>query len=162
MKMVFNSDKQRKAVMAKLKGTTRSDVNPTIVKGNPDGIKERLRKRFRPTAQELAEQRGTRLQKEAQQLSLQRQRTRQLELEARLETERESVRKREQTARATLADIDKARFQRTVAGRVVARGRELGRAGIKKLTAPAPRRKIRAKPKRVKPEKETGAFGIEF
>ncbi len=153
--MVFKSDKQRKAVMAKMNqpNQPRSPNQPTFL--------GRVRRRFKPTPEELAQQRGARIQREAQQLQQQRQRTRQLELEARLETEREGVRQREQTARKRLSEIDKARFQRTFTGKAVTRGRELGRAGIQRLQQEAAKPKRRRR--RAKPQREpAGPFGIEF
>ncbi len=110
--MVFRNDKQRKAVMAKLNSNTRSNNQPTVL--------GRLRKRFRPTAQEQAVQRGVRIQTEAEALRLERLRTQQLEAEARVESERQSVRARERQARTTLAEIDRERRSRTFGGRVIA------------------------------------------
>ena len=157
--MVFKSDKQRKAVMAKLKGQTRSDVNPNIIKGSFKNIRERLRKRFKPTAEELAKERGARIKREAEALKLERRRAEQLKLEAKVETERESVRKEETEARVKLAEIDRARRDRTLAGRAVIKGKQLARIGLKKL-AEAPRQPKRRPKARKAQKEEPGFFGI--
>ena len=162
--MVFSSDKQRKAVMAKLKGRTRSNTNPNIIKGNFKAIRERLRKRFKPTAEELAEERGARIKREAEALKLEKRRAEQLELEAKVESEREDIRKKETEARKRLAEIDRARRERTLTGRAVVRGRELARIGLKKLAepVPAPRRRKRKITSKVSSKNDGGTafFGI--
>ncbi len=157
--MVFRNDRQRKAVMAKLNQSNqpRSPNQPTFI--------GRIRRRLRPTPEELTQQRGARIQREAQELQSQRQRTRQLELEAQVESARETEATRERRARQTLAEIDRARFQRTRAGRAVTRGRELAVVGIQRLRQQA--RTARARPtkrkRRARPQREeAGAFGIEF
>lgn len=160
--MVFKSDRQRKAVMAKLtKGNSRSNVSPSMNKPMPKSIRERLRRRFRPTAEELAEQRGARIKKEGEALQRERATLRQLELEAGVESEREKVREREERARAKLGKIDIARREKTFAGRVLKAERGLVMKGvkvIKKELAKKPR-KSRA---RKAPREEIGPFGIRL
>lgn len=145
--MVFHTDRQRKAVMAKLKGSSRSNTNPNFL----GKIKGKLRKKFRPTSQELAEQRGARLQKEAQALEEEKRTARQLELEAKLEVEREIVRARSREARAKLSAIDAERFSRTKAGQAVSLARKGIKAGVARgrealaEAQKAPRRKRKKK-----------------
>lgn len=146
----FKSDRQRKAVMAKLnQGTTRAETRPSII--------GRLRKKFRPTSEELAKQRGARIKKEAEALERERLTTQQLEAEARLEIERESVASRQREARQRLKDIDVARRERRLAPlrAGVARLKEAGVA-VAKATAPKPQRRRKARPKKEEP----GFFGI--
>lgn len=161
--MVFSSDKQRKAVMAKLsKGKARSNVSPTMNQPMPPSIRERLRRKFRPTVEELRKQRGERIKKEAEALKEERARLRQLELEAGVETEREAVRTREEEARAKLRKIDIARREKTFAGRVLKIERGLVKKGIavaKKELAKKPR-KTRARARARPAREETGFFGI--
>ncbi len=151
--MVFKTDKQRKAVMARLNqpNQPRTENQPTLI--------GRVRRRLRPTPEELAQQRGARIQREAEQLRQQRSRVRQLELEAQVESERESVAQRERTARARLAEIDRARFQRTRTGRVTARARELGRTGLQRLQQA--QRQPRRRKRRARPEPQVGFFGTQ-
>lgn len=160
--MVFKSDKQRKKVMATLsKNQPKSNIRPTILgrlRTGERAVQERLRKRFKPTSQELARQRGARLQREAESLKLERQRARQLELEANVEAERETIRTREREARRRLTEIDRARRERTATGRLVARGRELGAVGLRRLAQPAKAPRKRKRPRK-QPEPQ-GFFGI--
>ena len=147
--MVFKSDRQRKAVMAKLNEKARSPTSPTIL--------GRLRKRFRPTSEELAEQRGARIKREGEALKQERITAEQLELESKLETEREKLRGRQEEARARLSEIDATRRGKTLTGRALKKGVELGKIGFEKFTKPAPARK---RTKRRKAPEETGFFGI--
>ncbi len=148
-------DKQRRAMFAKMKNQPRAETRPSVV----GRIRGRLRKRFRPTADELAVQRGARLEREAESLAQERRRVRQLELESRVESEREAVRQRETEARRKLSEIDRARRERTIAGRLVTRGRQLARTGAERLAQPAPRPRSRKRRARPEPE-DTGFFGI--
>lgn len=147
--MVFDSDKQRKAFFAKRnRGNPRTDTKPTII--------GRLRKRFKPTPEELAKQRGARIKKEAEALKEEKRTTRQLELELKVEAEREKVRVREEEARARLKKIDIARREKTLAGRVLKAERKIVARGIKavKKGIATPKRRKRKVPE------QTGFFGI--
>tara|TARA_Y100000310_G_scaffold39183_1_gene36763 strand:- start:5035 stop:5484 length:450 start_codon:yes stop_codon:yes gene_type:complete len=145
--MPFHTDKQRKAVMAKLsRGKSRSDTSPTVI--------GRLRKRFRPTPKELRKQRGLRIKKEAEELRKQRLRTQQLELEAKVEAERESLKAREERARARLKQIDKTRREATFAGKIMRAEKKLITRGVKAVLTPRPRPKRRRKAPAPAPEQE--------
>lgn len=168
--MVFKSDKQRKKVMAELsKNQPRADTRPTFIgrlKAGQRTVSERLRKRFRPTAQEQIQERGARLAREGESLRQERIRTRQLELEARVEAQREDVLAREREARKRLSDIDRARRDRSVTGRAVARGKQLARTGLQKLKEaearqPKPRARPRARARAEPAQEEGGFFGID-
>ena len=159
----FKSDRQRKKVMAELsKNQPRSQTRPTIIgriRAGEKAVAKRIRKRFRPTTQELAEQRGARIKKEAEELKEAKRRTRQLELEAQVESEREFVRRREEKARQKLKEIDIARRERTFAGRVLKAERRIitrGVEAVKERISQRPRKRARRKPK-----EETGFFGIK-
>ena len=153
--MVFRSEKQRKGFFAS-RGNTRSNVRPNI------SIRERLRKRFRPTQEELAKQRGARLKREAEELEQAKIRTQQLELEAGVERRREDVARRERQARQSLREIDIARRERRLAPireagrRVAVAGRVVGAGLAKAERATRPKKRRRAK----RQEAETGFFGI--
>ncbi len=153
--MVIKNDKQRKAMFARMnQNQPRAQTRPTII--------QRIRRRVKPTPEELRAERGRRLSREAEELRRARIRTQQLELEANLERERERVREREERARLELKRIDTARREKTFAGRVlrveravVRRGVEAGRRAIQ-----ARRAKPRKRRRRVAPREEVGFFGI--
>lgn len=156
--MVFKSDKQRKAVMAKLnQGSTRSDVKPTFIQRT----KGRLRRKFRPTEQEVEEDRLKRIRKEQQALESEGRVLKQLEAEAKIEQARESVAKRRRETQAEFTRIERERFARSKRGRAVAFARKGVAVGIKKFRESAKQPKQPTRKKRKAPPKEdVSPFGI--
>jgi len=153
--MPFHTDKQRKAVMAKLKGnSTRSDTKPTII--------GRLRKKFRPTAEEQVQARGARIKKEGEELEEEKRTARQLQLEAKVETERERVGAEIREARGKLRKIDVERRERKLAPlRKVESRIKGGFIQLKKASAKArARERARPRPREAPAREETGFFGI--
>ncbi len=164
----FKSDRQRKAVMAKLTATSKVDIAPKIVSRNPDGlgksIKEKIRefKAKRAIAAEKA--RLSRIKTELQAQKAEAKQARELESELAVEKSREAIRIRKEKAQAELRKIDIARREKTIAGKILKaeraaarKGIELARVGLKKL---AEQQRKPRKIKKVRPEKGISFFGI--
>lgn len=163
--MVLTREQEKAMFAKKNQGTPRAETKPTFLgrlRSGEKAVAERLRKRFRPTAEELRIQRGKRLQTEAKDLEQAKLRTQQLELESKVEREREKVRTREDTARQQLKEIDVKRREKTFGGRVLKAERRLVSAGLKKLaeTPKRPRRRKRQAQADPEPEDDSGFFGI--
>ncbi len=95
--MPFHSDKQRKAVMAKLnRGNPNSDVNPTIVKSNP-GISER----FKSFRERLAKAKQKRIEADTVE-ETKKLRVAEKRLESQLKVETKRAKQREKTSAAEL------------------------------------------------------------
>ncbi len=88
--MVFKSDKQRKAVMARLKNQPRSDISPRVVEQR-NGISGAVR-RFRASqAIRTRERREARIRRELEAQKVEARQARQLEAELALEKSRERI-----------------------------------------------------------------------
>jgi len=150
--MVFKSDRQRKAVMAKLnQGQTRSDTKPSILgrlKAKEKELLGRLKQRRERKGKERIAKQLEAQEKEAKQLK-------RLQAELALEQSRERIGTQRREAQAEFKRIEKERFARTKTGGVIA----LAVKGIKQAEA---RARARPKPrkKRGRPVQETGFFGI--
>jgi len=170
MVMNFKTRKRDKRVFPVEASPQRSNITPEMMNQPPGRlarVREVFRRRFRPTGQELAEQRGVRLQREAESLKEERRRARQLELEANIEAERERIASKTRRASARLKEIDVERRERRLAP-IKRRARQIFEAGktVSQVAlgpgepTPPPRRP-RRKARRA-PREQVGAFGIIF
>lgn len=148
--MVFKSDRQRKAVMAKLTGGTRAETRPTIL--------ERIRRKVRPTPEEREITGKERIKREKEALEKEKITAERLRQELEVEQARESVAEQRRETESEFAKLERERFARTPRGRAVALARRGVAVGIKRLKE-AQARKPKRRRKAPKKE-EPGFFGI--
>ncbi len=157
----FKSDKQRKAVMAKLKGNPRSDVKPSFfgkLKAKEQAIKKKLIARREKKGRE-------RIEKEIEATKRERIQLERLQTELKVEKAREDVARQRRETQAQFKEISKARRARKLAPlvqagkRAVATGKRIAATGkaIEKATRP---KKVKRKRARPQPQQEQDFFQI--
>lgn len=116
--MVFQSDKQRKAVMAKLNNQPRASVSPQVVK-DQDGLGRAIRERiarFRQRQEARSvERRKERISRELTSQAAEGKRARQLESELKLEQSRERIRLQTEKTQQEFRRIERTRREARLA-----------------------------------------------
>ncbi len=154
--MVFKTDKQRKAVMAKLNiNQTKSQTRPSIIgriRGAEQRLVQRIKERRQAKALETERKGRERIVREQQALEKEKITAQRLRQELEVEQARETVAEQRRETEAEFSKLESERFARTKRGKAIALARKGVTIGIKKLRQ-APARKPRRKkaPRREEP-----------
>ncbi len=161
--MVFKSDKQRKAVMARL-NIQPAQTKPTIIgrlRGAEKRFVQKIKERKERKRLETETKGRERIAREQQALEKERVTAQRLRQELEVEQARETVAMQRRETQAEFSKLERERFGRTRRGKAVALARKGVAVGIQKLRASAKQPKQpRRRRRRIPPEEDTQPFGI--